>query len=59
MPYHIPNETPEDIEWMERCISAMQKKDPSRSKEDCIAICKAKRIQMKELEKMERKRGGK
>jgi hypothetical protein len=41
MPYGIKNESPEQTNWMERCVSSVMKANPKYPESRAIAICKA------------------
>ena len=39
-PYGIPNETPEQIRWMEKCIKSVGEQNPEYPESRRITICK-------------------
>lgn len=41
MPYNIPNETPKQTRWMERCVNSVMESNPDYDESRAIAICKA------------------
>lgn len=41
MPYNIPNETKEQVRWMESCVSSVMKSNSKLTQDSAIAICKA------------------
>jgi len=41
MPYNIPNETPKQTRWMERCVNSVMERNPDYDESRAIAICKA------------------